>query len=333
MYKYIIKRILIAIPVLIGITVIDYAIMCMAGSPLEMMQGPRVSQAALEAKKIALGLDKPFYVQYFVWLGQLLHGNLGYSIKSSQAVSEMIASHLGPTLLLMGISLIASLILAVPAGIYSAIHQYEKGDYAVVTASFLGSSIPGFFLSLLLSRLQQITAVQAENRPPVRVEVADGLQASGELLRLLQSGQKDQAVDLSRPAVLLINGADLPGHHKAGRRPCRSRVLHAAAGAQGIDTISAPLQRLCQLSPPSGVGKVPRPYEIDALAPGPEIQVGGVTIPAGGPGILGVNMQIRDKHGVPPFRRFSPSYLFQSRRARLLFSLPLFLLALETILW
>ena len=62
MYKYIIKRILIAIPVLIGITVIDYAIMCMAGSPLEMMQGPRVSQAALEAKKIALGLDKPLYV-------------------------------------------------------------------------------------------------------------------------------------------------------------------------------------------------------------------------------------------------------------------------------
>lgn len=143
MYKYIIKRILIAIPVLIGITVIDYAIMCMAGSPLEMMQGPRVSQAALEAKKIALGLDKPFYVQYFVWLGQLLHGNLGYSIKSSQAVSEMIASHLGPTLLLMGVSLIASLILAVPAGIYSAIHQYEKGDYAVVTASFLGSSHSG----------------------------------------------------------------------------------------------------------------------------------------------------------------------------------------------
>ena len=59
MYKYILKRILIAIPVLIGITIIDYAIMCMAGSPLAMMQGPRVSEAALEAKKIALGLDQP----------------------------------------------------------------------------------------------------------------------------------------------------------------------------------------------------------------------------------------------------------------------------------
>ncbi|MBO5472533.1 MAG: ABC transporter permease [Lachnospiraceae bacterium] len=150
MGKYILKRILIALPVLIGITIIDYAIMCLAGSPLEMLQGPRVSQAAVEAKKIALGLDKPIYVQYFVWLGQLLHGNLGYSMKSYQSVGSMIASHLGPTLLLMGVSLLVSLLISVPAGIYSAVHQYSKGDYAVVTASFLGSSVPGFFLSLLL---------------------------------------------------------------------------------------------------------------------------------------------------------------------------------------
>ena len=126
MTKYIIKRILIAIPVLLGITVIDYAIMCMAGSPLEMLQGPRVSEAAVQAKAIALGLDKPFYVQYFVWLGQLLHGNMGYSIKNYQPVAAMITSHLGPTLLLMGVSLLVSILLAVPAGIYSAIHQYSK---------------------------------------------------------------------------------------------------------------------------------------------------------------------------------------------------------------
>ncbi len=150
MGKYILKRIMIAIPVLIGITMIDYGIMCLAGNPLEMMQGPRVSQAAVEAKAIAMGLDKPFYVQYFVWLSQLLQGNMGYSVKSYQPVGEMIASHLGPTLLLMGVSLIVSLLIAVPAGIYSAVHQYSKGDYAVVTFSFLGSSIPGFFLSLLL---------------------------------------------------------------------------------------------------------------------------------------------------------------------------------------
>lgn len=149
MVKYILKRILIAIPVLIGITLIDYAIMCLAGNPLEMLQGPRVSQAAVEARRIALGLDQPFYVQYFVWLRELFQGNMGYSMKSYQSVSKMIESHMGPTLLLMGVSLLVSLLLAVPAGIYSAIRQYSKGDYAVVTASFLGSSIPGFFLSLL----------------------------------------------------------------------------------------------------------------------------------------------------------------------------------------
>ena len=150
MSKYIIKRILIAIPVLLGITIIDYAIMCLAGSPLEILQGPRISEAAVEAKRIALGLDKPIYVQYFVWLGELLRGNMRYSLKTFQSVSSMIGTHLGPTLLLMGVSLVVSLIMAVPAGIYSAIHQYSKGDYTVVTLSFLGSSVPGFFLSLLL---------------------------------------------------------------------------------------------------------------------------------------------------------------------------------------
>lgn len=150
MGKYIIKRILIAIPVLFGITIIDYVIMCLAGSPLEMLQGPRVSEAALEAKAIAMGLDQPIYVQYFVWLGQLLQGNMGYSIKQYAPVSGMIAEHLGPTLLLMGVSMIAGLLIAIPAGIYSAVHQYSKGDYAVVTMSFLGSSIPNFFLAILL---------------------------------------------------------------------------------------------------------------------------------------------------------------------------------------
>ena len=108
------------------------------------------SPAALQAKEIAAGLDKPLIVQYFVWLWQLLQGNLGYSMKSYEPVSAMIGSHIGPTLLLMGASLALSLLIAVPAGIYSAVKQYSKGDYAVVTASFIGSSIPSFFLALIL---------------------------------------------------------------------------------------------------------------------------------------------------------------------------------------
>ena len=81
---------------------------------------------------------------------ELLHGNLGYSYKSYQPVAELIGSHVGPTLLLMGVSMVLGLLIAVPAGIYSAVHRYEKRDYAVVSASFLFSSIPGFFLSLIL---------------------------------------------------------------------------------------------------------------------------------------------------------------------------------------
>lgn len=150
MMRYIIKRLLIAVPVLIGITMLDYLIMSMAGSPLAMMQGPRVSQAAVEARAIQLGLTQPAYIQYFTWLTQLLHGNWGYSIKTYQPVYDMIAQNLGPTLLLVGTSMVLGFVIAIPLGVYSATHQYTKGDYTAVTFSFLGTSIPSFFLSLIL---------------------------------------------------------------------------------------------------------------------------------------------------------------------------------------
>ncbi len=150
MMRYIIKRILIAIPVLIGITLLDYIIMSLAGSPLSMMQGPRISQAAVEAKAIQLGLNQPVHIQYFTWLTQLLKGNWGYSIKSYLPVYGMIAANLGPTLLLMGVSMVLGFLAAIPMGVYSATHQYTKGDYAAVTFSFLGTSVPSFFLSLIL---------------------------------------------------------------------------------------------------------------------------------------------------------------------------------------
>lgn len=150
MWKYVAKKILLALPVLLGITLIDYLIMCLAGSPLDMMISPRATQEAVAMKAQQLGLDQPVLVQYFSWLGQLFQGNLGYSYKSYQPVADMIRSQMGPTLLLMGVSLILGLLIAVPAGIYSAIHRYQKRDFAVVTASFFGSSIPGFFLALIL---------------------------------------------------------------------------------------------------------------------------------------------------------------------------------------
>lgn len=150
MAKYILKRILIAIPVLLLITVIDFALMSLSGNPLEMMQGARVSEAALAQRAINWGLDKPPYIQYFIWLGGLFRGDLGVSYSTFQPVSQMILSHLGPTLLLMGAALVLSLIFSLIGGIFSATHAYSKGDYTVVSLSFLGSSVPSFFLALLL---------------------------------------------------------------------------------------------------------------------------------------------------------------------------------------
>ncbi|MBO4298846.1 MAG: ABC transporter permease [Clostridia bacterium] len=150
MRRYVLKKLLLAIPILLGITVIDYLIMCLAGNPLDMMSGPRITQEAIAVKASKLGLDMPVWQQYLNWLNELMHGNLGYSYKSYQPVSQIIGSHIAPTLLLMGVSLLVGLLVAVPAGIYSAVHRYQKRDFAVVTASFFGSSIPGFFLALIL---------------------------------------------------------------------------------------------------------------------------------------------------------------------------------------
>ena len=150
MRRYILKRLLLAIPVLLGITIIDYFIMSLAGNPMDILAGPRMTQEAIAFKAAKLGLDQPVWVQYFNWLSEVLRENLGYSYKSYQPVAQMIGSHLGPTLLLMGASLVVGLLIAVPAGIYSAVHRYQKRDFAVVTASFLGSSVPGFFLALIL---------------------------------------------------------------------------------------------------------------------------------------------------------------------------------------
>lgn len=150
MGKYILKRLLIALPVLIGITVIDYLLMTRAGNPLDLISGARVSEAAKAVRAEQLGLNDPPLVQYVRWLWKILHGNFGVSLKTHQAVSEMILSHLFPTLLLMGTSLLVSLLFTIPFGVYSAVHQYEAGDYLIVGLSFLSMSVPGFFLSLLL---------------------------------------------------------------------------------------------------------------------------------------------------------------------------------------
>lgn len=120
MARYIVKRLLIALVVLFGITIIDFAIMTMAGNPIQIISGgPKVQKEVLAQKAQNLGLNAPVPVQYVRWLFQVFKGDFGYSYKTYEPVSSMIRTHIGPTLILMGSALLLSLVLAV-AGASSA---------------------------------------------------------------------------------------------------------------------------------------------------------------------------------------------------------------------
>lgn len=149
MFFYIIRRLLIAIPVLFGVTVFNFIIINMApGNPVEMFLDPNISPEQIELRKDQLGLNDPLWLQYFHWLGNMLQGNLGFSFSTYEPVSAIIIERLGPTFLLMTVSLVVGVVIAIPFGIMSATRQYSKLDYTTMGASFLGISIPNFFLGL-----------------------------------------------------------------------------------------------------------------------------------------------------------------------------------------
>ncbi|MBR2571334.1 MAG: ABC transporter permease [Clostridia bacterium] len=149
MGKYIRKRLLQAIPVVFGITLLTFFIMKLApGGPLGGMISPRSSSEALQRAQEKLGLNQPIIVQYWNWLKELVQGNFGYSTFNGQNVLEMILERLPATLLLTVTSFVFSFVVGVPLGVYSATHKYSKGDYGLTVFSFIGISIPSFFFGM-----------------------------------------------------------------------------------------------------------------------------------------------------------------------------------------
>lgn len=149
MGHYIIRRLLIAIPVFFGITILNFFIMNLApGNPVDMLINPNIPKEMLELKKELLGLNDPLYAQYVKWLGGFLRGELGYSFSSFAPVSQLIGERIGPTLLLAASSMALGIVIAIPVGVISAIKQNSKLDYMMTGLSFLGTSIPPFFLGL-----------------------------------------------------------------------------------------------------------------------------------------------------------------------------------------
>ena len=151
MATYVIRRLLIAIPVLILITMIMYGILNLApGEPTDMLIGQQaLSPEEVEKIRVRLGLHQPVYVRYAKWLGQVAQGNLGYSYMDSQPVADRLAERLVPTFTLMIFVVIVSYTVAVPIGVISAIRQYSWVDYLATALAFCGVSFPNFFSGLV----------------------------------------------------------------------------------------------------------------------------------------------------------------------------------------
>jgi peptide/nickel transport system permease protein len=149
--RYLVRRLLIAIPSLLGISIVLFTILALApGDPFgELATNPAIPpevQAALRAK---FGLDDPIYLRYFHWLGAMLHGDWGFSFASRINVDTLIMQRLPTTLGVIGASQLLALLIAFPVGIYAATRPYSIFDQVASTAALIGFSLPTFFTGIV----------------------------------------------------------------------------------------------------------------------------------------------------------------------------------------
>jgi peptide/nickel transport system permease protein len=151
MTGFLIRRVLQALLVLFLVTVFTLALVHLfPGGPIRSLLGPRATPEQVAHYNQLYGFDQPFYVQYIKWLGQLLHGNLGFSAKLNQSVTSLIAQDLPKTIILVSLGTVVSLLFGIPLGLYQAVKRYTVGDYVLTGVSFLGYATPTFFVGLLL---------------------------------------------------------------------------------------------------------------------------------------------------------------------------------------
>lgn len=184
--KYVIDRLIQLIPVLIGITFLSFAMMQVAGSDaITEMYADKgaVSAEIINAKRAELGLDKPFIEQYFIWLGGLVRGDMGVSYVSGKDVFDTFISKLPATILLTVLSVLLTILISIPLGIIAAVRHDRFTDYFLRFFSFVGNSMPNFFIALLLMQLLAIklgilpvissgTSIQSAIMPTLTLAIA-----------------------------------------------------------------------------------------------------------------------------------------------------------------
>jgi len=153
MLTHILRRILIAVPLLLAMSFVTFIFMTVVyrGDPLAQYRlDPTTSEESLNRLKKQYHLDRPPIVRYFLWLGGILRGDLGFSLHQKQHVWPIIRSRIGPTLLLSLSAMCCAWLLAVPLGIQCAVHQGKFRDRFFSFLAFLGMAVPSFFFALLL---------------------------------------------------------------------------------------------------------------------------------------------------------------------------------------
>ena len=151
MGAYILKRLLSAIPVLLGITVIVFLIMSLIpGDPATAILGSYATPENVEKLNRDLGLDRTLFEQYFIWLGNMLQGDFGRSYSLNRPVFDEVLERFGATLILAGVALVLCAILGIAAGVLSATRQYGLVDKTITFAVLIGISIPSFFLGMMM---------------------------------------------------------------------------------------------------------------------------------------------------------------------------------------
>ena len=154
-FRYLLLRVLGAVPLLFGVSLILFAVLHLApGSPLDIYtENPAVTPEALERIRVALGLDQPLHVQYFSWVRSFALGDWGYSIRTSRPALQEALERLPATLILSGSAFVIALLVALPLGIVSAVRRYSLVDHTATLFSFVGISMPVFWLALMMQLL------------------------------------------------------------------------------------------------------------------------------------------------------------------------------------
>lgn len=151
MKKYLVKRLMVGLMVLFFITFLSYMIINFSpGDPAMLYVSADATEEQIKQVRVSLGLDKPLLIRYVYWAKALVQGNLGNSFATRQPVLNILMERVGPTLVLMGTSLVVAYLVAIPLGIYSAVKQNTWVDYFITGSSIMGVSIPNFFFGLFM---------------------------------------------------------------------------------------------------------------------------------------------------------------------------------------